>query len=214
MLSAKADLRGQAPLGGAKIRHGGPRDCMPRRPREEVEGGIFHVYARGNDRRNIFLDDLDRQRYLSLLGRSVRQRRWNALAYCLMSNHLHLLIETPERNLAVGMHRIQSPYAHTFNKRHHRTGHLFESRYGAVRVETNEQLLIVLRYIARNPVAAGVVADPATWRWSSHRAMVGLARPPSWLASDRLRTLLAGWSGGAGGAYEELVYGPKGACPL
>ena len=178
---------------------------MARRPREEVAGGIFHVYARGNDRRNLFVDDIDRRRYLSLLGRSVRQREWHALAYCLMSNHVHLLIETPQPNLAVGMHRAHSSYARTFNQRHRRTGHVFESRYGAVRMKTAEQLITVVRYIAHNPVAAGLAREPGEWEWGSHRALAGAAAPPTWLARWRTRELLAGWAGDPEHAYAVLV---------
>ena len=169
-----------------------------------MAGGIFHVYARGNDRRPIFVDNTDRRRYLSLLGRSTRQQEWNTLAYCLMPNHVHLLIETPRPNLAVGMHRVQSPYARLFNRRHDRTGHVFQSRYGAVRMNDDPQLVTVVRYIVRNPVEAGLASDPSGWRWSSHRAAAGIEDPPPWLALNRLHALLAGWSGGDS-AYRDLT---------
>jgi len=158
---------------------------MPRKPREEEPGAINHVYARGNDRRVIYLDDLDRQNYLRMLGRVVTRKRWRCLAYCLMENHVHLLLETPEANLGAGMGPFHSLYAQTFNERHGTSGHLFQGRYGATRVLTDEQLWTAAAYIARNPVAAGLCARPEEWAWSSHLAALG--RPsPDWLDTSRL----------------------------
>ena len=131
---------------------------MPRRPREEEPGAIAHVVARGNERRAIFRDDRDRIAYLRLLQR-VRQRAgWLILAYCLMDNHVHLLIETPKPNLGDGMRWFHGHYGRYFNDRHDRSGHLFQGRFTSVRQRTDEQLVTVLRYIALNPVAAGLSA--------------------------------------------------------
>lgn len=168
---------------------------MPRKPRQEVAGGIFHVYARGNDRNDVFLDATDRRRYLSLLGRNVRRLRWQLLAYCLMPNHIHLLVETPEPNLANGMHLLHSSYAQGFNRRHGRVGHVFQGRYGAVHVKTNAYFVTVVRYIALNPVTAGLVGLPGDWPWSSHRALAGHEDAPVWLAVARLVELLGGGDG-------------------
>ena len=178
---------------------------MPRRPREEVEGGLFHVFARGNNRAAIFTDTIDRRRYLSLLGRTVRQRSWHLLAYCLMPNHVHLLVETPHANLAAGMQRIHSPYAQTFNQRHGRTGGLFEGRYGAIRITTDAYLLMVARYIARNPVEAALAPTPEAYRWSSHREIVGEEDAPPWLDVQRLLHHLSGWHADPLRGYRELV---------
>ncbi len=164
---------------------------MPRKPRQEVAGGVFHVYARGNDRNDVFLDATDRRKYLSLLARAVGRHRWLLLGYCLMPNHVHLLVETPERNLARGMHRLHSPYAQVFNRRHGRVGHVFQGRYGAVQVTTEAYFSTVVRYIAVNPVSAGLVELPCDWPWSSHRAVAGREDAPPWLAVSRLRQLLA-----------------------
>lgn len=177
---------------------------MARQPRSETESGLFHVYARGNNRQDIFSDGSDRRRYLLLLGQSVRRCRWNALGYCLMPNHVHLLIETSSPNLHVGMGRLHSSYAQAFNHRHGRSGHLFQGRYGAKRVTSNEQLITGVRYIALNPVTAGLAATASDWLWSSHRAITGQEAPPSWLAIDRLTQLLEGWSGSRQ-AYAELT---------
>jgi putative transposase len=143
------------------------------------------VYARGNDRRLIYLDDLDRHTYMRMLGRIVVRMRWRCLAYCLMENHVHLLIETPEGNLGAGMGPLHSLYAQTFNERHGRVGHLFQGRYGATRVRTDEQLRNVAAYIAGNPVEAGLCVRPEHWRWSSHAATLGQPAP-AWLDTRRL----------------------------
>ena len=182
-----------------------PLSYMPRLPREEVAGGIFHVYARGNDRRDLFLDPLDHTRYLRLLERAVRHCRWHMLSYCLMPNHVHLLVETPEANLGQGMHHAHGPYAQLFNKKHGRCGHVFQSRYGAVRVKDDPQLITVVRYVARNPVTAGLVEHPAEWSWSSHRATVDASCRPDWLATPRLLELLSGWTPDPLEAYETLT---------
>ncbi|HEX2414903.1 MAG TPA: transposase [Thermoleophilaceae bacterium] len=177
---------------------------MPRKPREEVAGGIFHVYARGNDRRAIFLDSRDRFTYLDQLGSVVVRQRWWCLGFCLMNNHLHLLLETPRPNLGSGMQRLHGQYAQAFNKRHGSVGHLFQGRYGAVRIRTDAQLWTAIRYIARNPVGAELCDRPEQWRWGSHRA-VSRSRAPSWLHHDRLVSLLSGSHQDPRAAYVRLV---------
>jgi putative transposase len=165
----------------------------------------MHVFARGNRRQDIFLDDRDRDLYLSLLGQVVARQRWRCLAYCLMGNHVHLLIETPEPNLAAGMQRLHSLYAQTYNKRHGSCGHVFQGRFGANRVKTDEQLLMAARYIAMNPVEAGLCDDPGDWVWSSHAAVLGGAAAPEWLDVARLRAYLAAWGGDGRDRYDALV---------
>jgi REP element-mobilizing transposase RayT len=177
---------------------------MGRRPREEQAGGVFHVYARGNRKAEIFADDIDRHTYVARLGRVVARQQWNCLAFCLMPNHVHLLVETVEPNLAAGMHLLHGSYARLFNLRHGTVGHLFQGRYGAVPVTDDAQLSTTVGYIATNPVAAGLTDAPEGWVWSSHRATIGAARPP-WLAVDRLLGLLAGQGGDPLERYRELV---------
>jgi putative transposase len=181
-------------LSGADFESVWPLWDVPRKPREEVEGGVFHVFARGNDKRLIYRDDVDRRVYLTMLRGTVRQRRWRLLSYCLMENHVHLLVETPEANLGDGMQRLHSLYASEFNKRHRRSGHVFQGRYGAVRIKTDEQLWTVAAYIATNPVRAGLCDTPADWRWSSHSAALE-AEGPDWIDVPRLLT----YFGSAGG---------------
>lgn len=169
---------GRPGLGRASI-------CVARRPRELVEGGIYHVFARGNDRQAIFRNDLDRHLYLRGLRGVVETSRWSCLAYCLMSNHVHLLVETPQANLDRGMQRLHSAYAQGFNWRHGRVGHLFQGRYGAVRIATDGQLCLVAAYIARNPVVTGYCRHPEDWRWSSFRSIFGPSATP-WIDSARM----------------------------
>lgn len=107
-------------------------------------------------------------------------------AYCLMSTHFHLLLTTPDPNLAFGMQRLNGCYAQAFNNRRERFGHLFQGRYHAVHVESDGHLLELYRYIALNPVRAGACRRPADWPWSSFAAAVGVAPPPSFASSDSL----------------------------
>jgi putative transposase len=177
---------------------------MPRRPRAEVAPGLHHVYARGNDRREVFRDDDDRYAYLRLLGRVVPRQRWRCLSYCLIPNHVHLLVETVEPNLGDGMRRLHGEYAQTFNARHGRSGHVFQGRYGAKLVTTERYAWWVVRYIARNPVPK-LCATPVGWPWGSHAALVGHAPPPSWLDDERLLELFASAGGDPRQRYLEQV---------
>jgi putative transposase len=178
---------------------------MPRRARIEVAGGVHHVYARGNDGCAVYRDDGDRRRYLDLLGGAVTECGWRCLAYCLMTTHVHLLLETPTANLGVGMRQMHGEYVSRFNKRHDRRGHLFQGRFGSVVVRDDAQLWAVAAYIAVNPVAAGLCREPEAWRWGSHGAVVGSAVAPAWLDARRLLELLGGGGGSAGRRYRTYV---------
>lgn len=149
------------------------------------------MYARGVRSNLIFLDEHDRLRYLRLLADVVGSHSWRCLMYCLMGNHLHLLLETPRANLAAGMRRLHGDYASGFNKRHGFSGHLFQGRYGAVRIGDDAHLVTVVRYLDRNPVDAGLVRAAPDWRWSASAALRGRPAPP-WLAIDRLLQLVGG----------------------
>jgi putative transposase len=173
--------------------------------REELEGGIFHVFARGNAKQPIYFDDADREAYLRILGLVIKKRRWRCLAYCLMENHVHLVLETPEANLAAGMQSLHGVYAQTFNERHDRVGHLFQGRYGSVRITTDSQLWTTVRYIALNPVAARLCTRPAEWKWSSYCAFG--AGMPTWLDHGRLLELLSGAGADPQGGYVDFVEG-------
>ena len=140
---------------------------MARKPRNEVGAGVYHVYARGNNRESIFRDVEDRQDYLLRLRLVIKEAGWRLLAYALMGNHLHLVIETVKPNLGDGMRKLHGGFAQSFNRRHGRSGHLFGDRFGSVVIESDEQFQTVVRYVVCNPVKAGLVPTPSRWPWSS-----------------------------------------------
>jgi REP element-mobilizing transposase RayT len=145
---------------------------MPRRARIEVAGATYHVTARGNDGMPIFRDENDRAHLLGLLAGTVRDRRWVCLAYCLMENHYHLVVRTPEPNLSSGMRFVQTRYAKRFNSRHGRRGHVFGDRFHDRRVDDEAHLLTAAAYVVLNPVRAGLVDRPGDWPWSSYGVTV------------------------------------------
>ncbi len=159
---------------------------MSRPLRLEFPGALYHVTARGNGRADIYLDDIDRRAFDELLGEVCQQRNWLFHAACQMSNHYHLLIETPEANLSRGMRQLNGVYTQRFNRRHHRVGHVFQGRYTAILIERETYLLELARYVVLNPVRAGSVRAAKDWRWSSYRATAGLSAPPAWLHRDGL----------------------------
>lgn len=173
---------------------------MARPLRLEFAGALYHVTSRGNARQRTYLDEEDRRLYLDLLGKEVEQQGWRCYAYCLMDNHYHLLIETPEPNLVAGMRRLNGVYTQAFNRRHRRVGHLFQGRYKAIVVDKDAYLRELCRYIVLNPVRARAVKTPQRWPWSSYRATSGEAPAPSWLAVEEVRALFPGRSG-----YERFV---------
>jgi REP element-mobilizing transposase RayT len=141
--------------------------------------------------------------FLAELEATARRHRWNWLSYCLMTNHCHLVIETPELTLGVGMRLLAGKYAQAFNRRYGFYGHLFQGRYGSVLVETDVHFAQLLRYVALNPVKAGLCAEPAAWPWSSHRGTIGRSRQSAG-ARSRIETLLAPWGGQRGTRYARL----------
>lgn len=136
----------------------------------EVVDGIFHLTSRGNARRKVFLDDDDYRRFLLCLSDAVKRHEWRCLSFCLMPNHFHLLVQTPKPTRADGMRDLKSEYAQTFHRRYGTDGALFKPRYKPQLVQENGYLLAAAIYIAKNPVRAGLVEDPADWRWSSFAA--------------------------------------------
>lgn len=178
---------------------------MPRTPREFVENGIYHVYARGSNRQAIFELDADRIDFLRCLTKVVERHELSCLAYCLMTNHYHLLVRTPERGLSNAMKELNGRYALRFNRRYERDAHLFKNRFGAVLQETQDQFTWSVRYIARNPLEKRLCARPEEWRWSSHRAVVGLDDPPPFLDVQQLLGLLVDEPRQAMACYQSLV---------
>jgi REP element-mobilizing transposase RayT len=174
---------------------------MVRALRVEFAGALYHVTARGNARQKIFLDDEDRRGFLDLLGKEVEQQGWLCYAYCLMNNHYHLLIETPEPNLVAGMRRFGGVYTQRFNRRHRRVGHLFQGRYKAILVDKDAYLRELCRYVVLNPVRAKAVKKIEQWPWSSYAATVGTEEGPAWLSAKAARALF-----GTRAAYERFVH--------
>lgn len=157
---------------------------MPRRPRLQIPGGSFHVTARGVARQPLFRDDDDRRWFLKLLAEVVTRLDWVCHGFCLMTTHYHLLVRTPNPDLARGMQYLNACYAQSFNRRHGETGHRLERRYHSTLIETDAHALEVLRYLALNPVRAGVCKSPEAWEWSSYSALTGRAPAPAFLAVD------------------------------
>jgi REP element-mobilizing transposase RayT len=177
---------------------------VPRPPRTEIPGGVFHVYARGSRQAPIYRQRADWLTYLGFLARTTERFRWHCLAYCLMGNHLHLLVETPDANLGKGMQSLHSRFAQRINRRYGTKGHLFESRYGCVVVQNDAQLWMVIRYIARNPVDGGLCKRAEDYEWSSYGWVVDRA-PPAWLSTDRLLACLSAAGGDPMENYRQLV---------
>ena len=142
----------------------------------------------------MFADDTDRRNYLRLLRATVNAMNWRCLAYCLMPNHVHLLLRTPNANLSEGMQRLHGPYVQGFNGRHGSVGHLFQGRYGAKRIQSDQQIQVTAAYIARNPVAAGLCATAGDWQWGSYQSIVSRTAP-RWLHVSDLLDYFAGAGG-------------------
>jgi REP element-mobilizing transposase RayT len=139
---------------------------MARPLRIEYEGAVYHVTSRGNERKPVFKDDGDREVFLDTLHKVNKRYNFLCYAYCLMDNHYHLIIETPDGNLSKGMRQLNGVYTQAFNKRHHRVGYIFQGRYKSILIQKESHLLEVCRYVVLNPVRAKAVNSPEEWRWS------------------------------------------------
>jgi REP element-mobilizing transposase RayT len=159
---------------------------MARPLRIEYDGAFYHLTSRGNERKAIFKDDSDRQMFLDTLAQVTERFHWLCHAYCLMDNHYHLVVETPDANLSRGMRQLNGVYTQAFNRRHHRVGHLFQGRFKGILVQKESHFLEVCRYVVLNPVAAGMVKQPGQWAWSSYRVTSGESAAPRWLRVDEV----------------------------
>lgn len=153
---------------------------MTRTLRLEFEGALYHIISRGDRRENTYETDADRHGFVALLADVCETYNWRCHAYCLMSNHYHLLVETPEANLSRGMRQLNGVYTQQFNRRNHRRGHVFQGRYRSILVDKESYLMELTRYIVLNPVRADMVRCPLEWPWSSYRATLGFVNTPDW----------------------------------
>lgn len=186
---------------------------MPRSPRIQYEGAVYHVMSRGDHGEPVYQDDADRAAFLECLGRTCGKTGWSIHAYVLMHNHYHLLLETPQANLVAGMHWLQSTYTQRYNRRHGLHGHLFQGRYKPLLVDPEEDsyFLQVSTYIHLNPLRAGLVRldrrGLAAYPWSSFPAYLATRRGrPVWLSVQRVLAALGVADSAAGRrAYAQHV---------
>ena len=159
---------------------------MPRKPRLDVPGALHHIMVRGNNKANIFSDDQDRNKFLQRLGENVVEAKCSVYAWVLMSNHVHILFKSGQKGISAVMRKLLTWYAVYFNRRHKRTGHLFENRYKSILCDEDNYLLALIRYIHLNPVRAGMVKTMGEldgYLWSGHSAVMGKAEYP-WMDTD------------------------------
>jgi len=183
---------------------------MARQLRIEIAGGLYHIMSRGNAKAPIFLDDADRIKFIDRLATTVDTFRWRCYAYCLMSNHYHLLIETPEANLSAGVHLLNGTYTQSFNRKWSRTGHVFQGRFKSIIVEKESYLLELSRYIVLNPVRSGIVRSPEDYQWSSYKANAGLIPAPGFLFTQWIADFFNGANSSESvRAYVEFVKSPE-----
>jgi REP-associated tyrosine transposase len=144
---------------------------VARAPRSDLQDAIYHVVNRGVDHSAIYRDDVDRKTFLTLLGSAVRRCGWTCHAYCLMTTHYHLVVETDRPGLSRGMHLLNGGYAQAFNERHLRPGHLFGGRYSVYVIDREEHLEASCEYVLENPVRAGLCRTVEEWAWSGRPAL-------------------------------------------
>ena len=157
---------------------------MTRPLRIEYDGALYHVTSRGNAKKPIFKDEVDRRVFLDTLHKVNQRYNWLCHAYCLMNNHYHLVIETPDGNLSRGMRQLNGVYTQLFNRKHNKVGHIFQGRYKAILIQKESHLLEVCRCVVLNPVRAKIVQRSGDWKWSSYRATVGIEKPHPCLTVD------------------------------
>lgn len=178
---------------------------MTRPLRLEFPGALYHVTTRGDRRKTIFADDIDRGYWLEVLELVCNRFNFVVHAYCQMGNHYHLLVETIEGNLAQGMRQLNSLYSQKFNRRHKLVGHVFQGRYKGILVQKESYLLELSRYVVLNPVRAAIVCAPGDWPWSSYKATMGYSTAPKWLDVDWILSQFRGDREGARRSYLRFV---------
>lgn len=147
---------------------------MPRSARKQTESNTYHIFIRGVGRQLIFEDDQDREMFLELIDRFMG-RDVNLLAWVLMGNHVHLIVQGEMKCISSFMRKLETSYSGYFNRRHDRAGHLFQGRFGSEAIEDDQQLLVAIRYVHQNPAKAGL-SDSCKYEWSSYDEYVGEPR--------------------------------------
>jgi len=179
---------------------------MARPLRLEFPNALYHVTSRGDRREDIYDDDEDRMIFLNILGKVVTDYNWLCHGYCLMSNHYHLIIETLDSNLSKGMRQLKGVYTQATNRRHNRTGHLFQGRYKAILVDKESYLLELARYVVLNPLRAkGMVHNIEDWPWSNYLSMIGKAEIFDWLTTDWVLSQFGGSREQAMRRYQQFI---------
>jgi putative transposase len=178
---------------------------MARVHRRTLPDGVFHITSRGNRQQEIFLGDGDRRLFLALFAGVARRERWTIYGYCLMDNHYHALIEASAGALSSGMQRLNGAYAQSFNTFHGYAGHLFQGRFYSGVVEADGHMLELTRYLALNPVRAGLTTSPVSWPWSSYPALVGRCATPAFLDAGRVLRLFSSRRESARAILERFV---------
>ncbi|MFC5080308.1 Transposase IS200 like protein [Vibrio thalassae] len=178
---------------------------MSRPLRIEFPGALYHVTSRGNARQPIYLEEQDFDLFLEVLAKVCERFNWVVHSYCLMTNHYHLLLETPDGNLSKGMRQLNGVYTQRFNRKHRRVGHLYQGRYKAILVDKESYLLEVGRYILLNPIRAHMVDSPAEYQWSSWHAIMGEDEAPEWLAVNQTLLLFDSQRTIASQKYHDFV---------
>jgi len=179
---------------------------MSRPLRLELVGGLYHVTSRGDGRDDIYLSDADRLAWLDVFSQVCKRFNWVCHAWCQMTNHYHLIIETPEANLAQGMRQLNGVYTQRFNRAHARVGHVFQGRYKAILVERDSYLLELARYVVLNPLRAGMIKRLETWPWSSYLVTCGQMPAQEWLQTDWILAQFGRQRASAIRKYVEFVH--------
>lgn len=178
---------------------------MTRPLRLEFAGALYHVTSRGDRREAIYRDDDDRRAWLDTVQLVCKRFNFVVHAFCLMTNHYHLLVETVEGNLSQGMRQLNGLYTQHFNRRHHLVGHLFQGRYKAILVQKEGYLLELTRYVVLNPIRARMVTSLDDWPWSSHHFLLGQEAAPEWLDADWLLSQFGSIRSESIRAYHQFV---------
>jgi REP element-mobilizing transposase RayT len=175
--------------------------------RQEEPGGAYHVWGRGSDAQRLVVDGIDRLNWLRMVGAATVKFDWTLLAWCLMTNHYHVVIQLRTDGLSRGMQWLNGGFSRLFNVRHGREAHLFRNRFSSRLLESEEQLLTACRYVVRNPVEAALCRSPADTRWTSYRVCAGLDPAPAFVARAELLAYFGLPAETAGDRYRAFVLG-------